>query len=306
MISVASKAQQRGGGELQFKPAVWTRRGGFAVLRTATAGICLVGLALYVTGSRGAGPVPLFDAHLHYNEPAWLAFDPGYIQQMFDQNGVSGALVSSTPDDGTLTLFKADPERFVPELRPYRGDVNAGNWTRDASVVGFIEERIEKAPYAGIGEIHIYKMSDVDWEVVKQVAAIARKKNVFLHVHSESPAIERIFEIEPELTIVWAHAGFYDGSEIIGKMLSKYDRLIAEMSLRAPNILSPPGGFAPGWKELLLRHQDRIVVGTDTYINLAWAEYDELVARHRQWLDMLPRDVAEKIAHRNAERLLAK
>lgn len=279
------------------------RKGVFIL--TLVVGIIFAGTAMWRVPSNASDPIRLFDAHLHYNEPAWRAFDPPYVLEIFDRNHVSGALVSSTPDDGTLTLHKADPKRFVPELRPYRGKVNAGNWTRDPGVIAYIEKRLARSRYAGIGEIHIYKVSDVDWDVVRQVAAIARKNDIFLHVHSEAPAIRRLFQMEPDLTIIWAHAGFYDKPDTIGRMLEKYDRLYAELSLRAPNILDLKGGFAEGWQDLLLRHQDRIIVGSDTYINLAWAEYDELVADHREWLAELPRDVAEKLAHKNAEDLLA-
>ena len=270
------------------------------------SGFCLAMICLFNTPARSADQMPLFDAHLHYNQPAWQAFDPPYVEEIFDQAGVSGALVTSTPDDGTLTLFKANPKRFLPELCPYRGEINAGNWTHDPGVVDYIKERLPKAPYAGIGEIHIYRVSEVDWGVVGKVAAIARENKLFLHVHSESPAIERLFALEPEVTIIWAHAGFYDKPGTIGRMLDKYDNLHAELSLRAPNIHPPGDDIDPDWKAVLLRHQNRFVVGSDTYINLAWAEYDEIIADHRAWLAKLPRDVAKKIAHENAEKLFGK
>lgn len=270
------------------------------------ATLCPAAISAYISPVRSADPIPLFDAHVHYNHPAWRVFDPPYVEEIFNRNGVTGALVGSTPDEGTLTLFKANPKRFIPELRPYREKVSAKNWTRDPGVVGYIRERLAKAPYAGIGEIHIYKVSEVDWEVVRQVAAIARENKIFLHVHSESPAIERIFALEPDITILWAHAGFYDKPETIGRMLDKYDRLHADLSLRAPNILPPGDEIDPEWKAVLQRHQDRFMVGSDTYLNMSWAEYDEIIADHREWLGKLPRPVAEKIAHANAEKFFGR
>ena len=38
-------------------------------------------------------------------------------------------------------------------------------------------------------------------------------------------------------------------------------------------------------------------------MNGQWANYERLIARNRQWLSHLPRDIAENIAFKNAERL---
>jgi hypothetical protein len=276
-------------------------------LRTALAILILVCVVAAGTPARADERLPIFDAHVHYNAPAWQAFDPPYVREVLDKAGIVGALVSSTPEEGTLKLFEADPKRIVPEFRPYRDQVLAATWTGDAKVVDYIRERLPRAPYVGIGEIHIYRMRDVDWDVIARVAAMAREKNVLLHVHSEAPAIERIFALEPGLTILWAHAGFYDDAETIGAMLDKYDGLHAELSLRAPNIMPVlADDIAADWKAVFLRHPGRFVIGSDTYINLAWAEYGEIIAAHRRWLDRLPRDVAERIAHKNAMKLFSR
>lgn len=48
------------------------------------------------------------------------------------------------------------------------------------------------------------------------------------------------------------------------------------------------------------------MVGSDTWINGRWDNCDALISGYRAWLAQLPRDAAEKIAFRNAERLFAK
>lgn len=247
--------------------------------------------------------LPFFDGHIHYNEPVWQVFKPDEIATLFGQLSVTGALVSSTPQEGTEKLHAAAPERMVRELRPYHGAVTAGNWTHDPAVVDWLAEQLEGGAYAGIGEIHAYSSESVDWDVMRRVAALARKHDVFLHVHARAPIIKRILAFEPEVRVIWAHAGLYDGPSIIGELLEAHPQLTAELSLRARNIMPPAKGIEPAWRALLLRHQDRIIVGTDTYMNISWVEYEELVAAHRSWLDLLPRAAAEKIAYRNAERL---
>ncbi len=89
-------------------------------------------------------------------------------------------------------------------------------------------------------------------------------------------------------------------------MLDRFPKLTAELSLRAPNIFPELArDMRPDWRALFKRHADRFVIGSDTYMNLSWAEYDEIIAAHRRWLARLPRDIAEKIAWRNAKAFFA-
>ena len=46
--------------------------------------------------------VPIFDAHIHYKEPAWGPYPVKTVIEMMDRSGVAMALVSSTPDEGTI------------------------------------------------------------------------------------------------------------------------------------------------------------------------------------------------------------
>jgi hypothetical protein len=52
-----------------------------------------------------------------------------------------------------------------------------------------------------------------------------------------------------------------------------------------------------------MRHRDRFMIGTDTYVTPRWGEYVGLVEQHRNWLSQLPLDIASDIAWRNATRL---
>ncbi len=252
-------------------------------------------------------PLPLYDMHVHYNAPAWRVFDPPYVKTLFKAAGIARALVGSTPDEGTQRLAKAHPATVVPMFTPYAGDITARNWTRHPDrVLPRMRDRLAKARYAGIGEIHIYDVKDVDWTTIGEVVEIARRRGLFLHVHSKADAIERLYAMAPDLTILWAHGGLGVPAEVIDAALRKFPTLRAELSLRAIEIIpdEEDADLRPAWRRLLLAHQDRLMVGTDTYMNMAWAEYDELVAAHRRWLARLPRPVAEKIAHRNAARFI--
>ncbi len=51
-----------------------------------------------------------------------------------------------------------------------------------------------------------------------------------------------------------------------------------------------------------MRHADRFMIGTDTYVPSRWDIYGALIDEHRRWLARLPPTVAEAIAHGNAAR----
>ena len=82
------------------------------------------------------------------------------------------ALVSSTPDDGTLKLYEKSPAGIVPSLRPYRTRDDMSTWPRDLSVAAYVEERLKRGIYRAIGESH-FGASDVPAPVVKRFAELA-------------------------------------------------------------------------------------------------------------------------------------
>jgi hypothetical protein len=249
--------------------------------------------------AQAADPLPIFDAHVHYSEPAWAEHPPKSVVAALREAGVARALVSSSPDDGSLTLQKADPARFVPFLRPYRGPWKSANWTSDSDLGAYLESRLNAGRYAGIGEFHIFDPALVNTPQVKRVVELAIQRNLFLHIHSDAKPVRALFTLEPRLKILWAHAGMSEPPETVREMLDTYPALWTELSFRAGDI-APGGTLAPAWRAVFERHKDRFLVGTDTYVTPRWAEYRGLVEQHRRWLNQLPRDLGERIAWRNA------
>ncbi|MEK9671873.1 MAG: hypothetical protein VW268_05135 [Rhodospirillaceae bacterium] len=60
---------------------------------------------------------------MHYKEEAWAQFPEKTAIELMDKTGVAMALVSSTPDEGTIRLLAYAPNRVVPEIRPYHGGI---------------------------------------------------------------------------------------------------------------------------------------------------------------------------------------
>ncbi|HUV63688.1 MAG TPA: amidohydrolase family protein [Sedimentisphaerales bacterium] len=267
-------------------------------------------LALLVTSPAVAEPllgedaktIPIFDVHVHYNEPAWGPFPPETVIALFDRNRIPIALVSSTPEAGTIRLWQLAPSRIVPELRPYYENWDSSNWMSNPDVSDYLTEHLAKHPHEGIGEFHVHTMDGANLDLLTSVAHEAVKRNIPLHVHSGAEPVRFLFNAAPDVTLIWAHAGMTAPPAEIDDMMDRYPRLYADTSIRNRDIISGRG-LDPDWEALLIRHSDRFMIGTDTWVNSQWERYDQSITASRLWLSWLPKSVGEKIANGNAERL---
>ena len=249
--------------------------------------------------------LPIFDAHMHYKEAAWQPFPVPTVIELMDKSGVAMALVSSSPDDGTIMLWEYAPKRIVPELRPYHGQAGSSNWTKAPGMLAYLQKRLATYPHRGIGEFHIHSIDPRDRDFLKQVAKLAIDRQIVIHLHSGAKPVQLFYEFEPGLTIIWAHAGMSEPPEVIGPMLERYPNLYTDTSYREHDILGD-GDIESRWRDLIMRYPDRFMVGSDTWVNSQWESYEALIELNRHWLSKFPREVAEKIAYRNAEALFGR
>lgn len=282
----------------------------FNMLRTTSLALaCLIA----ATSARADGDhgvigeavkdLPLFDAHIHYKEPAWEAYPVDSIIELMDRNGVAMGLVSSTPDQGTIMLWEYAPNRIVPELRPYHGPANSSNWAKIPNMKAYLERRLSDYPHEGIGEFHIHRLDTNDAPVFREVIKMAKERDIFLHVHSNAEPIRWLYSLDPDVKIIWAHAGLGEPAQAVYDLMAEFPTLTADTSLRERAILGSGDDLHPIWKKTLIDFQDRLMIGSDTWINEQWDDYDAIIASNRAFLAKLPREVAEKIAYKNAERL---
>jgi len=279
--------------------------------RCGLAGLSWVAVfALLPFESTAQDRLRLFDGHIHYSVGAPKQYPPEKAIAILDEAGIGRALLSSTPNDGTIQLHKLFPERFIPELRPYRKtrdfetwSVERASWYRDPATVTFIEQELKRGIYKGIGEFHL-DGDEADTPVIRRIVDIAVERNLWLHAHSDAAAVEKLFSFNPAVRIVWAHAGMSTPPETIDRWLARYPALWAELSYR--DVVAGSGELDLQWKALFLKYPDRFIYGSDTWIPPRWGEVVALAEQARGWLAQLPRDVAENIAFRNAERIFTK
>ena len=244
-----------------------------------------------------AADLPIFDAHIHYSHDSRDVLPPKTAVEILRKSGVRRALVSSSNDDGTQALVAEAPDLIIPELRPYRVRGDISTWVRDESIVAYVEERLKRYRYVAIGEFHVFG-ADADLPVVRRMVQLARERKIFIHIHSDADAVERVFRQDPGARLLWAHAGF-DSPERVRQMLLKHRNLWCDLAYRTDH--APEGKLSPEWRKVFLELPDRFMVGTDTPSTQRWYFIEEHARLARLWLAELPRDVAEKIAYRNGE-----
>jgi predicted TIM-barrel fold metal-dependent hydrolase len=74
---------------------------------------------------------------------------------------------------------------------------------------------------------------------------------------------------------------------------------VGELSYR-PGLTCEGGKLCPDWRRLILKFPGRFMIGSDTWVNGRWQQYDDLMNGYREWLGDLPADAARKVAWDNA------
>ncbi len=261
---------------------------------------------------------PLFDAHLHYNEEAWNGqAGPHPISDVLariQRNGVKGVLANSRPNDGTKALAAEKSKgdlQVVPFIRLYRNRADYDTWFKDDSIYQMVLTELAQGtsggPFKGIGEFHLYASDNANGLVAKKLMALAEEKNLAVLAHVDDVAIDLLMANAPskgqKLKLVWAHTSIGGApASRIDELFTKYPLLMGELSYR-PGLTCEGGKLCPEWRALMLKHPNRFMIGSDTWVNQRWQYYDELMKGYRMWLGDLPADIARKIAWDNGASL---
>ena len=276
-------------------------------------------LALAQTPQARTAPAPyagpLFDAHLHYNDEAAARFSVADVLAQMQRSGVRAIVANSRPNDGTKALAAARDETrragvtVVPFVRLYRNRADYTGWHADPTIVEMVERELAAGtaagPYRGLGEFHLYDSANADGPTARRLMQLAEQRRLVVLAHVDDVAIERLLAHAPGARLVWAHTGIGGVPiERVRALLERHPTLVGELSYR-PGLTDGDGGLAPEWRALMLAMPERFVVGSDTWINARWDDYEALMRQARRWLGELPAPVAERIGWGNAAALFA-
>ena len=135
--------------------------------------------------------------------------------------------------------------------------------------------------------------------------------------------LERLLRHNPKAKIIWDHGGADLAgdmtAQLVGAMMDRYPNLYMSLKPLPPNAagmnkLFSKQGIDAGWATVIARHPDRFFIGSDNFYVPRHIRPDKAPAqfsRHngekmraiRDFLKLLPADIAPKIAYGNAERL---
>ena len=280
--------------------------------------IALIAAAAGAHAADYAGP--LFDAHLHYNEEAFNGqsgpHQPADVLARMQRNGVRAIVANSRPNDGSK-LLAASPlaqragVTVVPFVRLYRNRADYDNWFRDESIYTMVQAELARGtasgPYRGLGEFHLYDSGNANGPVAKKLMALAEDGNLAVLAHVDDAAIDLLMANTPsrgqKLRLIWAHTGIGGAPAArVDQLFARYPLLMGELSYR-PGLTCEGGKLCPEWRALLLKYPTRFMVGSDTWVNQRWADYDNLMKAYRVWLGDLPPDAARRIGWDNGARL---
>ena len=261
-----------------------------------------------------AEPLPLFDAHLHYNVEAAEGPHPlADVLGRMQRSGVRAIVANSRPNDGTKTLAAAREQTaaagvtVVPFVRLYRNREDYSNCFRDPGIHAMVLRELATGtaagPYRGLGEFHLYDSANANGAVARQLMQLAEAKDLAVLAHVDDAAIDLLMAHAPNVRLIWAHTGIGGAPvERVRALLAKYPKLMGELSYR-PGLTDSTGGLSAEWKALLTAHSERFLIGSDTWINARWAGYEGLMNEARRWLADLPEPAARRIAWENGARL---
>lgn len=260
---------------------------------------------------------PLFDAHLHFNvEAAQGAHPLPDAVARIQRGGVRAIIANSRPNDGTHALAASPLARqagitVVPFVRLYRDRADYDNWYRDETIYTMVMTELARGtaagPFRGIGEFHLYDSANANGPVAKKLMALAEEKNLAVLAHVDDVAVDLLMANTlskgRNVRLIWAHTGI-SGPPVarVEALLAKYPLLMGELSYR-PGLTCEGGRLCPEWRALVLKYPARFMIGSDTWVNGRWDEYENLMKGYRVWLGDLPPAVAQRVAWDNGAQL---
>lgn len=266
------------------------------------------------------------DSHIHYN---WDHREETSTQEVVDilkKHNVGLTIVAGTPSELALELREKGGDWIIPFFSPYIHEAGKRNWYMDEQVIKNADSGLKNGQYFGIGEVHFMNgfQPKTDNRIFLQLIELAGKYRVPMLIHIDSGneiTFQKLCLANPDIKMIFAHAGGNLRAEHIEKILSRCDNVWIDFAARDPwrygGISKEEHTLLPEWKTLVLKYPDRFITGTDPVWKVTrwstwdtgdegWTHYQKLYDYHWTWLNELPEEVRKKIAWKNTQAILKK
>ena len=87
------------------------------------------------------------------------------------------------------------------------------------AIEDYLERRLTEYPHEGIGEFHIRSVSMWNEPLFQNIINMAKERDLYLHVHSDVEPIRWLYGLDPEVKIIWAHAGLGEPAKNVYKLM---------------------------------------------------------------------------------------
>ncbi len=279
-----------------------------------------------------AKALPVADLHMHL-----FGKRPVFYKELMDRNGVKwggGVGGSVFDDDEAVTSLLGDRhirtlgQKEFGKVFFQRGAEGLNN-DQDPDFVKLFEQaerEFQSGKAYGFGEIHgnnrrshgprnerFARKISLKSPVIHRMFEITNRYEKFIQLHLEGD-LDTLNELSeqlrnfPKAKVILSHCLPYSGPETVQRLFDQHPNLFCEISAGGPvhkvaRIFNAEG-ISPRFEPVILRNVDRFLLGTDPCCGLDHL-YDDMILELRQYfLARLPRETAERIAFKNAERLL--
>jgi len=286
------------------------------------------------------GVLPIIDVEYHHGGKIEI---DSLIKRM-DANGVALTWLGQNEKHGSeesLRLNALYPNRLVPTTVHGDGKLWHGS---DKGFLEKLAKDVRSGKYFAMGEFEArhYPSSTnnrdvhmpVDSEAMQVVFQLSSETGVPFLIHHEAedellPELERMLAKYPKAKVIWCHVGRnrnpvtwkrFRTADTVRELLKKYPNLYFDFLASKPGHIYPETGYVEGimydvsssdvslnieWKKVIEDFPDRFVLGSD--INTGrFDNYDRVMDTYRTIiLKGVKKDVAEKIAFKNAWKLMS-
>lgn len=276
--------------------------------------------------------LPLADLHMHL-----FGKRPVFYQELMDRNGVKwgGGVGGSVFDDdeavsallGNRHIRTLGQKEFGKVF--FQKGAEGLNDPQDSDFVSLFaqaEQEFQSGKAFGFGEIHgnnrrshgprnerFARKISLKSPVIQKMFEMAHRHKKFIQLHLEGDE-DTLAELSDQLRsfpmakVILSHCLPYSGAQTVQRLFDQHPNLYCEISAGGPvhkvaRIFNAEK-ISPRFEPIILQYADRFLLGTDPCCGLDHL-YDDMILELRNYfLARLPKDVAEKIAYKNAQRLL--